>query len=106
MKRIVLVASLKTGMRKRVLELLEEQAEQEPITTRQGIFLSETEVVFFFEGDGAEEAVRDALDDPVRATAIGPWLPLFTGPLHRGYEALFVEDDAGPTDRPVPLGDA
>jgi hypothetical protein len=92
----VLVAPLRTDMRERVLELLEEQASQEPITTRQGIFLSETDVVFFFEGAGAEEAVRGVLDDPVRSTAISPWLQLFDGPLHRGYEALFFEDNEGP----------
>jgi len=90
----VLVASLKTDTRERVLELLEEQASEEPLTTRQGVFLSDTDVVFFFEGPGAEEAVRGILDDPVRSTVISAWLPLFDGPLHRGYEALFVEAQA------------
>lgn len=96
MERVVLIAPLRPDARERVLELLEEQASQKPITTRIGIFLSETDVVFFFEGAGADEAVREVLNDPVRSAAIAPWLPLFNGPLHRGYEALFVEDDAGP----------
>jgi hypothetical protein len=94
MERVVLVAALRPGTRERVLELTEEQASHEPITARTGIFLSETEVVFFFEGAGADEIVRVILNDPVRSATIEPWLTLFDGPLHRGYEALFVADDA------------
>ena len=48
-------------------------------------------MVFFFEGPDAEEAVREILNDPVRSTAVSPWLPLFSGPLHRAYEARFFE---------------
>jgi hypothetical protein len=94
MERLVLVASLKPGSRELVPELLEEQAALSPVTERQGIFLSETEVVFFFEGADAEEAVHEVLNDPVRSDALSPWLPLFDGPLHRGYEAAFFERDA------------
>jgi len=94
MERVVLVAALKPGTRERVLELIEEQASQKPITRRTGVFLSETEVVFFFEGEGADETVHDILNDPVRSATIEPWLTLFDGPLHRGYEALFIADDA------------
>ncbi len=50
------------------------------------IFLSESEVVFLFEGGGARESVLATLDDPVTSTALAPWLPLFDGPLHRAYE--------------------
>ena len=96
MERVVLVAPLRPGTRERVLELIEEQASHEPITARTGIFLSETEVVFFFEGAGADETVREILNDPVRSATIEPWLALFDGPLHRGYEALFVADDDAP----------
>jgi hypothetical protein len=94
MERVVLVAPLRPGTRERVLELIEEQASHEPITERTGIFLSETEVVFFFEGAGADATVREILNDPVRSATIEPWLTLFDGPLHRGYEALFIADDA------------
>jgi hypothetical protein len=38
------------------------------------------------EAPEAELLVRQILDDPVRATEIGPWLPLFAGPLHRAEE--------------------
>lgn len=90
----MLIAPLGPDTRDRVLELLEAQASHPPLTERQGVFLSDTEVIFFFEGVGAEAAVREILDDPVRSAAISPWLPLFEGPLHRGYEALFFELDS------------
>jgi len=91
MARVVLVAALNPEARERARELLEDQAAHEPVTDRQGVFLSDSEVVFFFEGPEAEAAVREILDDPVRSTAVSAWLPLFSGPLHRAYEALFFE---------------
>jgi hypothetical protein len=50
-------------------------------------FLSESEVIILFEGEGARESVLTTLDDPVMSTALASWLPLFDGPLHRAYEA-------------------
>ena len=38
------------------------------------------------EGPDAESLVREIFNDPVRSTEIGPWLPLFDGPLHRADE--------------------
>jgi hypothetical protein len=89
--RVVLLAGLRPDARDRALKLLEAQAREDPVTERQGIFLSDTDVVFFFEGPHVEEAVREILNDPVRSAALSPWLPLFSGPLHRAYEALFFE---------------
>jgi hypothetical protein len=87
--RVVLVARLKAGERKRAEKLLADGVE--PIVPdaadRSTIFLSESEVVFLFEGAGVREAVLATLEDPVRSTALAPWLPLFEGPLHRAYEA-------------------
>lgn len=87
--RVVLVARLKAGERERAEKLLADHVE--PIVPdgvdRWEIFLSEGEVVFLFEGEGARESVLTALDDPVMSTALAPWLPLFDGPLHRAYEA-------------------
>jgi hypothetical protein len=88
-ERIVLVARLKSGERERAAKLLDDGIE--PIVPetvdRWEIFLSETEVVFLFEGEGARESVLKSLDDPVMSTALAPWLPLFEGPLHRAFEA-------------------
>jgi hypothetical protein len=87
--RVVLVARLKTGERERAEKLLADGVE--PIVPdavdHWVIFLSESEVVFLFEGGGARESVLATLDDPVISTALAPWLPLFDGPLHRAYEA-------------------
>jgi hypothetical protein len=87
--RVVLVARLKAGERERAEKLLAEGVE--PIApegvNRWVIFLSESEVVFLFEGGGTRESVLATLDDPVMSTALAPWLPLFDGPLHRAYEA-------------------
>ena len=91
MERVVLLAELEPEARDLALKLIETQAQEEAVTARQGIFLSDTDVVFFFEGPDAEEAVRGILNDPVRSTALSPWLPLFSGPLHRAYEARFFE---------------
>jgi hypothetical protein len=87
--RVVLVARLKAGEREQAEKLIAEGVE--PIAPdgidRWAIFLSASEVVFLFEGEGARAAVLATLEDPVRSTALAPWLPLFDGPLHRAYEA-------------------
>ena len=83
--RIVLVARLKAGEREHAAKLLADRVE--PIVPefvdRWEIFLSASEVVFLFEGQGARESVLTFLDDPVMSTSLAPWLPLFEGPLHR-----------------------
>ena len=96
MDRLVLVARLKPGGRQRAEELLAEDAalggaELEPALDRHAIFLSETEVVFLFEGEGSRESVRAVFNDPARSTLISHWLPHFDGPLHRAQEAYFWE---------------
>jgi hypothetical protein len=95
--RVVLVAPLKAGERERAEKLLADGVE--PIVPdavdRWAIFLSESEVVFLFEGGGARESVRATLEDPVTSTALAPWLPLFDGPLHRAYEARSWERSVG-----------
>jgi hypothetical protein len=58
---------------------------------RRGIFLAEDEIVFLLEGEHADESLRAILNDPVRSTAIGPWLPLFDGPLRPACEAYLWE---------------
>ena len=95
MEFFVLVARLKPGSRERAQELLAEYPS--PIVEglegvdRHVIFLSENEVIFVFEGEGADASVRAKFDDPVRSTNVSHWLPLFDGPLHRAAEAYFWE---------------
>lgn len=94
MDRFVLIARLKPEGRDRALELIAQQQAGDYVQTdleRQAIFLAEGEVVFFMEGPDAETAVRNILNDAVQSTMIGPWLPLFDGPLHLAREAYYWE---------------
>jgi hypothetical protein len=98
--RFVLAARLRPDGRQRAETLLAEHSafgaeELENAFDRHAIFLSETEVIFLFEGECANEAVRALFNDPVRSTLITHWLPLFDGPLHRASEAYFWERRAG-----------
>jgi hypothetical protein len=86
MDRVVLVAHLKPGSRQRAEELLAESSSREDINAafnRRAVFLSETEVVFFFEGPDAERRSERfqrpqrernrSLDSTLRRTvALGP----------------------------------
>src|SRR2546422_8960350 len=87
-QRLVVTARLKEGARERAVELVGSMPT--PLETDGfewlSVYLSESEVVFLVEAPEAEFLVRQILDDPVRGTEIGPWLPLFDGPLHRAEE--------------------
>jgi hypothetical protein len=84
-ERIALVARLKPDTREQAAELAAD-APEAPGASRRSIYLSPSEVVFVIEGEDPESVVREWFDDPVRSTALGPWLPLFDGPLHRAPE--------------------
>jgi hypothetical protein len=96
MDRVVLVARLRPdaleGARER---LAQEQTSPavEGTFDRTMIFMSESEIIFLCEGREAEVSVRAILNDPVRSTKLGHWLPLFDGPLHRAPEVYFWERD-------------
>jgi hypothetical protein len=94
--RFVLAARLRPDGRQKAETFLAEHSalgaeELEAAFDRHAIFLSEAEVIFLFEGEGANEAVRALFNDPVRSTLMTHWLPLFDGPLHRAPEAYFWE---------------
>jgi hypothetical protein len=96
MDRFVLVARLKPDGRQRAEELLAEHsalggAELATTLDRHAIFLSETEVVFLFEGEASHESVRAVFNDPAQSALISHWLPLFDGPLHQAIEAYLWE---------------
>jgi hypothetical protein len=97
--RFVLAARLKPDGRRRAESLLAEHSalcakELEAAFDRHAIFLSDTEVIFLFEGEDAHEAVRALFNDPARSTLVGHWLPLFEGPLHQVSEAYLWERGA------------
>jgi hypothetical protein len=96
MDRFVLVARLKPDGRQRAEKLLAEHsalggADLDTAVGRHAIFLSETEVVFFFEGEGTHESIRAVFNDPAQSTLISHWLPVFDGPLHQAAEAYLWE---------------
>jgi hypothetical protein len=103
MDRFVLTARLKPDGRRRAQELLAEGSalgmeELETYLDRHTIFLTETEVIFVFEGESANDAVRALFNDPVRSSLVGRWLPLFEGPLHQALEAYSWEREADPQE--------
>lgn len=74
MHRFVLAARLTPDGRKRAETLLAEHSalgaeELEAAFDRHAIFLSDTEAIFLFEGEGAHEAVRALFNDPARSTS-------------------------------------
>jgi hypothetical protein len=111
MDRFVLTARLKPDGRRQALALLAEHSalgmeELETYLDRHTIFLTETEVIFLFEGEGAQEAVRALFNDPVRSTLIGRWLPLFDGPLHQALEAYsWGRQEDSSTENPSFVGE-
>jgi hypothetical protein len=93
-ERFVMIARLKPQGRDRALELIADHQTTDYASTsfeRVAIFLAEGEVVFVLEGVDAEQTARDILNDPVKSTVIGHWLPLFDGPLHLAMEAYHWE---------------
>jgi hypothetical protein len=98
-ERFVLAARLRPDGRQRAEALLAERSafgteELMAAFDRHAIFLSDTEVIFLFEGEGANQEVRTLFNDPVRSALVSHWLPLFDGPLHRAAEAYFWERQA------------
>jgi hypothetical protein len=87
-----MIARLKPSARDRARELIAQgDVSVSPEFDRRAIFLAEGEIVFFFEGPDAAATVRSILNDPARSTVVGPWLPLFDGPLHAAPEAYYWE---------------
>jgi hypothetical protein len=92
--RFVLAARLKPDGLQHAETLLAEHSalgaeELDTAFDRHAIFLSDTEVIFLFEGEGSPEAVRALFNDPVWSTLVSRWLPILDGPLHRAREAYF-----------------
>jgi hypothetical protein len=82
MDRLVVAATLKPGTRARAAELVAEGSPFDPSgsgLTSHGVYLSEREIVFAFEGPQAEFLVRAMINDPVRAAGFDAWAPLIEG---------------------------
>jgi hypothetical protein len=101
MERLVVSVMLKPGARARAAELV---AQGPPFDPRgsglisHGVYLSEREVIFAFEGPGAEYLVRAIINDPVRAARFSAWAPLIDGYPRLVHESWYwsrAADEAG-----------
>lgn len=107
MQRVVIIASLTEGSEDRAAELLAGGPPFDPAGTgfeRHGVYLSEREVVFVFEGPDAEWQVDDLISDPFRpgvTLAIEAWRPLLAGNPRLAQEAYFWQRTEPPEDADV-----
>ena len=92
MDRVVVVARLKADARDRAAELI---AQGPPFDAgeiglaRHGVYLSEREVMFVFEGDDAERVVAAVVNDPVQSAGFGAWAPLLEETPRLAHEVFF-----------------
>ena len=92
MERLLIVARLKDGAHQEAELLLAQGPPFEPGDLRfdrHAVYLTATEVVFLFEAHEVEWIVSELVDDPVLATAFGPWRELLDGPPRLAHERYF-----------------
>jgi hypothetical protein len=96
--RLAVAAHLKPGSRRKAEALI---AAGPPFDLdgsgfrSHGVYLSDEEVVFVFEGAGAEYLVLNILNDPVRAARFDAWAPLLEGPPRLARETWHWSRSAG-----------
>jgi len=92
MNRMMIVARIRPGKRTEAEALLLNGPPFDPEELgfdRHGAYLTQSEVVFFFEASEVEWLVNDIVDDPVLSTALSPWRPLVDGPPRVAHERFF-----------------
>jgi hypothetical protein len=105
MERLVIVAPLAEGAHERASELLEHGPPFDPASTnldRHAVYLTETEVVFAFDGSDVEWEVDELADEslPDVNPAIERWRELLSGPPRIAREAYFwSRANASPSPR-------
>lgn len=83
MDRVGIALVLAPGTRARAEELI---AQGPPFDLaeagfeRHAILLGNDQAVFIFEGQDAEQLVREIVDDPVRSASLSAWAPLLAEP--------------------------
>jgi hypothetical protein len=104
MRRLVIVAPLAPDVRETVGELLESGPPFDPQLTgftRHGVYASDKEVVFVFEGAAdveweVDDLVGDALH-PAVTKAVEAWRPLLAAPPRVARERYFwTREEPGP----------
>jgi hypothetical protein len=92
MDRLTIVARLKEGKHAEAEALLRAGPPFDPEELgfrRHSVYLTATEIVFFFEAPEVEWIVNDIVDDPVSSAAFGPWRDLVDGPPRLGHEHYY-----------------
>jgi hypothetical protein len=94
MDRLVVTATLREGAELEARRLVVEGPPFDPEAQgfdRHAVYVSARDVVFVFEGPGADRLARDLVDDPLVAVAFGAWAPLTTGTPRVAREAYSWE---------------
>jgi len=99
MQRLVIVAPLAEGARARAAQLLAQGPPFDPGSTdldRHAVYVTESEVVFAFDGSDVEWEVDDLADEsfPDVGAAIERWRELLAGPPRIAREAYFWQRGA------------
>ena len=92
MNRLVIVARLKDGKHEEAEALLRNGPPFDPEDLglhRHSAYLTQNEVVFFFEAPEVEWRVNELIDDPVIASFFAPWEKLIDGPPRLAHERYF-----------------
>jgi hypothetical protein len=58
---------------------------------RHGVYLSESEVVFVFEGSDVEQQLLGLLNDPAASAAFAVWAPVLDGTPSAAHELFYWE---------------
>src|SRR6266536_848354 len=82
MERLIVTATLRQGAEEQARRLVEAGPPfdlDELGLTAHAVYLTASEVVFVFEGEGVERAVSGLVDDPVVSASFAAWAPLTKG---------------------------
>ena len=82
MERLAVVAKLRSGAETRAAEIVRRGPPFDPGEhgfSRHAVYLTGEHAIFIFEGDAADAAVQDLLDDRLRSAAFAQWAPLLDG---------------------------
>jgi hypothetical protein len=92
MNRLLIVARLRSEAHEEAEALLRAGPPFDPEELgleRHAAYLTAGEVIFVFEGSEVEWTVNDAVDDPVIASAFGPWASLIEGTPRLAHERFY-----------------
>ena len=94
MERIAVIAKLKPDSRAAAAEILRAGPPYDPGEfglARHGVYLSESEVVFLFEGPDVEQQLSSLVNDPALSALFSVWAPLLEGTPSAAHELFYWE---------------